>query len=1233
MFKKIHKALNLILILSLVLSIFAVVPFKTVVAAVEMETENGYLSFEAEDLTYNTERLALTRAKYFSKGAALAVMKTDTAPADKDAPHDIDLSFTADKTGDYAVWVRNTRSPQGVDNGRSVYISVGDTDYAYAELKGGASEEPGWSKIATVTVANAGDTVKLRLRVRQMPNVALDCFIITNKANYEPTDYEMGIAGATPPPEKPSGTGLANPVKSYPALTPREIPENLPTPPASHPRVYISSKNIEEYKAMAEHPSMKPVWDKLVEAASTETTGELDMSLENNYSKEIKNAIEAKALMYVIKGDKEMGQNAVDAAIQYNRTLKNNPPSLAYRNYGNVVSMNAMVYDWCYDLLTKEQKEELIVWIETWAQSMEMGWPIIKQNATVGHGAEYQIQRDMVSAGIAVYDEKKEIYELAAGRVLKEFAEARKFWFNGHYHPQGSAYGVYRYSADISAAFLFDAIGIPNVYGTDQQYGLYRHIYNMRPDGLRMVDGDNYNNGSKFGGIMGSQAFAFLWGAGYFKDSILMDHFVTTSNSFGQGGDGGDYIYDFLFYDPTVEPASPKEAGLPLAKFFPEPLGAITARTSWLGGGVTSNTALVTMDLSTYHFNGHDQADSGHFQVYYKGPLTVDTGIYEGVNGGYHSDHDKNYNKRSIAHNTIQVYDPDEQFLWYSETLANDGGQRMVNNRMEPDNLDSILKDGYKTGEVLAHDIGPYENNPEYAYIKGNLAEAYNSKITDYTRSMVYLNLFDQKHPIALMVYDNVASRRENFKKAWLLHMVDEPQIQGNETTIIAPKQKGYNGKMVNTTLLPAQDNLEINKVGSTDNQYSVFGTNYPQSLNDIENKAEDNSMWRIEVSPKNPSREDTFFNVMQVMDDIGGPEKLNVNMIDSPKMTGASIADRVVFFSKTGETIGDKITFDLTGEGTLKVLVTDVKDGFWSVSKNGESATVQYTVKKDAGALYFYGEAGSYTLTYSEAKTLGDPPAFPEPPAEIVDDSIKVMFNGLPMYFDVQPQTINDRTMVPFRAIFEALGAEIEWDDVNNIASGIKDDLTVSLTIDSEDALINGEIVELDVAATVIDGRTLVPVRFIAENFGAKVDWIEETKTVVIEYDERLDGLGVTVTTSEEAEPDYGVKNAFDGDLSTRFALLGQQWIMFTFDKPREISSVGLAWIRSHERSAIFKISISENGTDFTTVFDGKQKNNTDDFYYYTFPKTKVKAVKIDTNGTTAEVGGWTSLLEVDFR
>jgi len=115
--------------------------------------------------------------------------------------------------------------------------------------------------------------------------------------------------------------------------------------------------------------------------------------------------------------------------------------------------------------------------------------------------------------------------------------------------------------------------------------------------------------------------------------------------------------------------------------------------------------------------------------------------------------------------------------------------------------------------------------------------------------------------------------------------------------------------------------------------------------------------------------------------------------------------------------------------------------------------------------------------------------------------DDISVLINGQKVEFDVQPQIINERTMVPLRAIFEALGATVDWDDATKTVTSEMNGVKISLTIGTNIITVNGVDKEIDVPAQIVEERTLVPVRAISESFNCTVGWDGETRTVTIDF------------------------------------------------------------------------------------------------------------------------------------
>jgi len=112
----------------------------------------------------------------------------------------------------------------------------------------------------------------------------------------------------------------------------------------------------------------------------------------------------------------------------------------------------------------------------------------------------------------------------------------------------------------------------------------------------------------------------------------------------------------------------------------------------------------------------------------------------------------------------------------------------------------------------------------------------------------------------------------------------------------------------------------------------------------------------------------------------------------------------------------------------------------------------------------------------------------------------VSVLLDGNKVEFDQNPVIKDDRTLVPVRAIFEALGATVGWEQETKTVTSTLGDKTINLTIGSNIMYVDGEAVELDVAAEIMNDRTLVPARAVSEAFGCTVEWDDASKTVVIQ-------------------------------------------------------------------------------------------------------------------------------------
>lgn len=168
-------------------------------------------------------------------------------------------------------------------------------------------------------------------------------------------------------------------------------------------------------------------------------------------------------------------------------------------------------------------------------------------------------------------------------------------------------------------------------------------------------------------------------------------------------------------------------------------------------------------------------------------------------------------------------------------------------------------------------------------------------------------------------------------------------------------------------------------------------------------------------------------------------------------------------------------------------------------------------------GQYHYHNADGSITLT----KPVTKPTVKPAAPA------IAIYINGKKQSYDQPPVIDNGRTLVPLRGIFESLGATVQWDQRKQQVTATNSKIKILLKIGSKSPTVNGKVVPIDVPGKIINGRTLVPLRFVGEALGANVDYNATSRTIKITS---------KATISSDTTIDYGkldatVINVIDGD------------------------------------------------------------------------------------------------------
>lgn len=141
-------------------------------------------------------------------------------------------------------------------------------------------------------------------------------------------------------------------------------------------------------------------------------------------------------------------------------------------------------------------------------------------------------------------------------------------------------------------------------------------------------------------------------------------------------------------------------------------------------------------------------------------------------------------------------------------------------------------------------------------------------------------------------------------------------------------------------------------------------------------------------------------------------------------------------------------------------------------------------------------------TVDYSTTSSYGMmfyKPNFQYIAHTIEEDDIIVSLNGAPITFDQKPIMYDDRVLVPVRAIFEALGYEVEWNESRQQVTAKNSDNVLNMWVNDKELYHNDNLIGLDVSPMLIGDRVLVPVRVISQCAGYTVNWDDNTKTVAI--------------------------------------------------------------------------------------------------------------------------------------
>jgi len=589
--------------------------------------------------------------------------------------------------------------------------------------------------------------------------------------------------------------------------------------PKEHPRLFGTRQELQE---LAKN---KPDLFVMVSEVAFEQEGD-------DHQKMI-----SEALVSAIRGDLDYGRMAVDLAMRYIE----GPVRVGHVTFGADLARCAIVYDLCYPSWTPEERQKFIDYMNRTIDAN------LNSETAVFHNGWYSYKNWGI--GIAAYatyyenprspDILKALEEEYKQRIVPSFMLAGDGggWAEGYY----VNYWTYEWVFFCEVARRCEGVDYfamsPEFLGQRAIASMFEAYPGIREYGSRRPVPMGDSGGRVFTGERDEVLAARRILVNRFRDDPghqVVHAFNETTQSSAMVTNA---YKDFLWRDTTVAKGDLRNFKLSHISKGP---GYVYARSSW------DEDATYFFFKCGDRFTSHQHLDVGHFVIYKYEELAGDGGQFY----SFATDHEVNYLLRTIAHNTILVYDPNETWpaIRKGRVTSNDGGQ--LHNF--PHHNGSVLdaaewekgREIYDIADILA-----FEDKGACLYVAGDCSRAYSPKKLEYFyRQIVYLR------PGTFVIFDRVKSRNPSFKKIWLLQAMKEPTGEAGDLRITNGK-----GRLFVQTVLPRKP---LVKLVSGDDIYTIGGRSYPPDY-DVGPAPE----CRIEVSPPEQSAVDYFLHVLTVVD------------------------------------------------------------------------------------------------------------------------------------------------------------------------------------------------------------------------------------------------------------------------------------------------------------------------------------------------------------------------------
>ena len=725
-----------------------------------------------------------------------------------------------------------------------------------------------------------------------------------------------------------------------------------------HPRVMVSSHNIDTIKANFIKPQNKSAYESYLSYTEKEMTGEYAGS-----TFELLTHIEAKAFRYLMTGEELYGYQAIyniKNAILTAEHIEIDP----YRAYGLTMYVASCVYDWCYDLLTDLDKSQIIRGaINLLGKRMEVGCPPAKVGAIAHHTVECQILRSYFSFAIATYDEHPEIYEYVAGRLYNDIVPAQNYMLATGKHWEGAYYAPFRYCNLMDAQLLMLAMteGKTEMFDSGNLLSVGEAFMDFTLPGLTYDRIHVFELGDVAASTFEDYFASSFFASNMYSSSKLKGFSYECYNDKTNFGALMNNVYIsavryLIVNDPDLAPADPFE-GRDLVKIAGYPCSTIFARSAWND----KDAVAVYMTMPEFYSASHSHAEAGSFQIYYKGMLASDSGYYTSHGIGHHSA----YTRQTISANSILVYNPNlkEKGTWGKGVINEHpycGGQSLVQDDTRivcPYTLEqartSAAMDQLK---LLGKTAGVEDGKYVFSYIAGDMTKAYDEESVDeVTRHILSVMTDNEKAPMVLATYDRVTSKDPSYKKTVLLHSMTKPEVKDG-AVIITNAKDNNSGKLVAQSLIT---DMDVTVYGDGDgSEYTINGVSYKPDSYDPSDPD-----YRIELSPKVEAKTDKMLTLMYVTDADNTDDVIKPVTVETDTVAGALILDRALIFAKNENLTKGALSFSTESASPITYYVAGVADGEWKIALDGETVT---TVSAKDGILTFTAGAGEIYLTLS---------------------------------------------------------------------------------------------------------------------------------------------------------------------------------------------------------------------------------------------------------------------------